>query len=107
MSKLCFSFPADVPPGIGIQGAVRPDLCGMPVTTHCFSYPADAPLDAAGRGGARAPVPGLRAMPMTCYSYPLICFSYPDAAPRGGGSPVADRPPPGLRRMPFGSCFRY
>lgn len=79
----------------------------MPAT-HCFSYPADAPLDTAGRADARGPLPGLRAMPMTCYSYPMMCFSYPDDMPPGGGNPaVDDPPPPGLRRVPFGSCFRY
>jgi hypothetical protein len=74
----------------------------------CFSFPADASLSADGRGGAREPLPGLRATPMTCYSYPIMCFSYPDELPRDGGNPAADQPPPpGLRRMPFGSCFRY
>jgi len=69
----------------------------------CYSYPAGTPDRGTGQAARR----DLRRMPSTCYGYPLICFSYPDATPRGGGSPIADRPPPGLRRMPFGSCFRY
>jgi len=74
MSKLCFSFPADVPPGIGIQGAVRPDLRGTPYTVcfrnepevprsmpaMCFSYPADPPPAS----------PGVRRMPGgPCFRY--------------------------------------
>lgn len=53
MSKLCFSFPADVPPGIGVHGAVRPDLRAMP-TTICFRYKPEVP----------------RSRPAMCFSYP-------------------------------------
>lgn len=53
MSKLCFSFPADVPPGIGVHGAVRPDLRAMP-TTICFRYEPEVP----------------RSRPAMCFSYP-------------------------------------
>lgn len=74
----------------------------MPLS--CYSYPAGTP----GRDAARAARRDLRRMPVTCYSYPLICFSYPDDMPPGGGNPAADHPPPpGLRRLPAGSCFRY
>lgn len=72
----------------------------MPLS--CYSYPARTP----GRDAARAARRDLRRMPASCYSYPMMCFSYPESTPQGGGSPIADRPPPGLRRMPFGSCFR-
>jgi len=78
MSKLCFSFPVDAPPGNGPRHAVPPAL--------------------------RDPLK----MPYSCYSYSKLCFSYPDDTPRGDGNPGAAPPPwPGLRRMPFGSCFRY
>jgi hypothetical protein len=77
MSKLCFSFPADVSPGIRIRGTAHYGAYA------CFSYQADMPLR----------------MPLSCYSYPG------DVAQ--GGNPVAARPAvPGLRRMPE-SCFSY
>lgn len=67
----------------------------MPLS--CYSYPARTP----GRDAARAARRDLRRMSATC-------FSYPDDMPPGGGNPAADHPPPpGLRRMPAGSCFRY
>jgi hypothetical protein len=49
---------------------------------------------------------GLRKMPYPCYSYPNMCFSYPDDAP--WAAPGRDAVPslPGLRGMPFGTCFR-
>lgn len=50
MSKLCFSFPVDAPPGNGVRHAV--------------------PL------ALRDPLK----MPYPCYSYPAMCFSYPDEA---------------------------
>lgn len=76
MSKLCFSFPVDAPPG---------------------NWPGHA-----------LPSPGLYdplKMSYSCYSYPAMCFGCPDDTPRGDGNPGA--PPPGLRRLPAGSCFRY
>lgn len=79
----------------------------MPAT-HCFSYPADAPLDTAGRGSARGSLPGLRATPMTCYSYPITCVRYPEDAPPGTGNRDAVQPSISyLRRMPAATCFRY
>jgi hypothetical protein len=55
------------------------------VNTACFSYAAD-----------------LRRMPAT------HCFSFPAAVPLGAGKhDVAEPLPPGLRRMPGGTCFRY
>lgn len=79
----------------------------MPNTT-CFSYPGSASPHEANRGAARAARSDLRKMPYPCYRYPNVCFSYPDGMPRGGGSPAAGQaPPPGPRRMPFGTCFRY
>jgi len=47
---------------------------------------------------------GLRKMPYPCYSYPSMCFSYPADAP--WSTPGQDAVP-ALRRMPFGTCFRY
>jgi len=79
----------------------------MPAT-HCFSYPADASLYAAGRAGAREPLPGLRAMPMTGCSYPITCVRYPEDAPPGAGNRDAVQPSISpLRRMPAATCFRY
>jgi hypothetical protein len=74
----------------------------------CFSFPADTP----GNGPGRAiPPPGLGdplKMPSSCHSYPNSCFGYPDGTLRGDGNPgAAQPPPPGLRRMPTGPCFRY
>ena len=80
----------------------------MPWT--CYSYPPGA-----GNGSAaQRALPGVRRMPLTCFSYsddlpvsasaatgsPVVgwCFSYPSAVPPA---------PPALRRMPGGSCFRY
>jgi hypothetical protein len=78
----------------------------MPFT--CYSYPADMPPGGANKGPVRAARRGLREMPHSCYSYPLICFSYPDVASHviqdRAAAPAA---PPGLRRMPNTTCFRY
>lgn len=52
MSKLCFSFPVDAPPGNGPR--------------HAVSLALRDPLK----------------MPYPCYSYPAMCFSYPDEALR-------------------------
>jgi hypothetical protein len=79
MSKLCFSFPADAASAIEIRGATQSGAYA------CFSDQADVPL-----------------------SMPSMCFSYSVDASRGAGNREAGPPvPPGLRRMPFGSCFRY
>lgn len=79
----------------------------MPAT-HCFSYPVDASLDATGPAGARGPLPGRRAMPMTCYSYPITCVRCPEDAPPGAGNRDAVQPSISyLRRMPAATCFRY
>jgi hypothetical protein len=65
----------------------------------CFSYPADLPPGA----GKRDPQIGY-----PCFSYSKLCFSYPADAPLGVRSPDAAQPPlPGLRRMTYGTCFRY
>ncbi len=89
----CFSYPADVPPGIRNPDAGQPGLRAprlMPFA--CFSYPADVP----------------RSMPLPCFSYPTtICFRYPPDVPPGIGN--RDAAQPGLRdprRMPY-TCFRY
>lgn len=78
----------------------------MPISL-CFGYPADVPLGAMQRAHGQAALRGLRKMPQTCYSFPLICFSYPGdmspASPDRDAVPIA---PPGLRRMPL-SCFHY
>jgi hypothetical protein len=77
----------------------------------CFSYSPVVPPEAGNLGAAQPAqpaLPGLLRMPNPCYSYPLMCFSYPDDAP--WAAPGRDTVPPalpGLRRTPFGSCFRY
>jgi hypothetical protein len=63
MSKLCFSFPVDAPPGNGPGHALPPP-------------------------GPRDPLK----MPYPCYSYPAMCFGYPDDTPRGDGNPGAPPP---------------
>jgi hypothetical protein len=90
MPAMCFSYPADVPPGIRNGNAALRDPRRMPYScfsypVSCFSNPADMP-----RGMPVAP-----------------CFSYPADMPTGVRTRSAPRPaPPGLRRMP-GSCFNY
>jgi len=75
----------------------------MPVWP-CFSYPADQLPGSRNNDMAQAARCGLRKMPYPCYSYPSMCFSYPDDAP--WSTPGQDAVP-ALRRMPFGTCFRY
>jgi hypothetical protein len=78
----------------------------MPFT--CYSYPGDVPPDNANRDASQAARRHLREMPNPCYSYPNMCFGYPDDAPWGTPSHDAVSPAlPGLRGMPFGTCFRY
>lgn len=74
----------------------------MPFT--CFSFPAEVPsADKSGDvAGASWRYPRGPGHPFV--SYPNMCFSYPDDLPRGGNSDAAQ---PYLRRMPFGTCFRY
>ena len=67
----------------------------------CFSYPADVPAGIPDRDGAQAAGRDLRRMPYPCYSYPMMCFSYPDDGPRGGNSDLAQPPGPSLRGMPM------
>jgi hypothetical protein len=75
----------------------------MPFT--CYSYPADMPPGGANKGTVRAARRGLREMPYSCYSYPIMCFSYPGDAP--WSIPSQDAVLPALRRMPATACFRY
>jgi hypothetical protein len=73
----------------------------------CFSYPSDVPPGVKSRNAARSAPPGLRRMPYSCFSYPIICFSYPDDMPTGTGN--RDAVEPSLRdprRTPY-TCFRY
>jgi len=79
----------------------------MPVSP-CFSYPSDVPPGAGSPGSTQPPLPGVRRMPLICYSYPSMCFSYPDDVPLGGGNrDGAQLSLSEVRRMPAGSCFRY
>ena len=76
----CFSYPADVPPGTGTRDAAQSAQCGY---LNCFSYPADVPPGTGTRDAAR-PSPA--------------CST---------ASAIQADVPPGLRRMPGGTCFRY
>jgi hypothetical protein len=78
MPNSCFSYPADLPPGTrnrnAAQATLRDDVRRMPYPcfsypSMCFSYPTDVPLSAKNRDPARAAPPGLRRMPMMCFSY--------------------------------------
>ena len=76
MPKMCFSYPADVPPGAGKRGAgqVSPGdpQIGYPCFSYsklCFSYPSDASLRVRDRDAAQPPLPGLRRMPQMCFRY--------------------------------------
>lgn len=77
----------------------------MPIT--CYSYPADVPPGSGNDEAMQAVRRGLRKMPNPCYSYPNMCFSYPDDAPWAAPGRDAGPALPGLRGMPFGTCFRY
>jgi hypothetical protein len=92
MPAMCFSYPADIRPGIGNRNIAQPDLRNPRMMPHtCFGYPADVP----------------RSMPFACFSYPYLCFSYPDDAPLGNGNRDGAQPTsPELRSMPY-PCFRY
>jgi hypothetical protein len=70
----------------------------------CFSYPAGI--------NSREP----RRMPAICFTYiaeaprsmPFACFSYSADVPLATGNRgEPQQAPPGLRRMPGGTCFRY
>jgi hypothetical protein len=78
MSKLCFSFPAEVPPAVRTRGAAQPGAYA------CFGYRADVPL-----------------------SMPFPSFSYPPAVPRGGGNRDNAPARSGPVQMPVNLCFRY
>jgi hypothetical protein len=74
MPFMCFSYPSDVPPGIGNCDAVQPDPRRMPFACFsdpimCFSYPSDVPLGTRNGDVAPPPLPGLRRMPYSCFSY--------------------------------------
>jgi hypothetical protein len=85
MSKLCFGYQPDLPPGIGTRGVVPPALRRMP-SGPCFSYQADVPH---------------RMSTGTCFSYS------PGAPPGTGNGNAAPSAPPGLRSMTYSTCFRY
>ena len=73
----------------------------------CFSYPADLP-PGAGKRDAEQASPRDPQIGYPCFSYSKLCFSYPPDAPLGVRNPDAVQPPlPGLRRMTYGTCFRY
>ncbi len=75
----------------------------MPFT--CYSYPGDATPDGTSRDAPQAARRDPRELPYSCYGYPATCLSYPGDAP--WGTPSREAAPPALRRMPFGTCFRY
>jgi hypothetical protein len=71
----CFSYTADMPPGIR-NPRTMPHACfsylaevprSMPFS--CFSYPAHAPLDGRNRNAAQPTLPDLRKMPAICFRY--------------------------------------
>jgi hypothetical protein len=70
-----------------------------------YSYPADGPPGAGSGDAGQRSQPGVRRMPFTCYRYPHSCFSYLDDVSAAAGK--RDAVLPGLRRMPYSSCFRY
>ena len=87
----CFSYPADVPPGIGNRPAAQPTPPGlrrMPTTSSCFKYPGDM-----------HPCFSYTADTPAQYGY-LHCFSYPAEVPPGARTCDASQ---------FGylSCFSY
>jgi len=64
MPQMCFSYPADLPPGTGARDVVPPAPRKMPFGS-CFSYTAEVP----------------RSMPIgTCFSYSVDA---PQPAPPG------------------------
>jgi hypothetical protein len=77
------------------------------VSKLCFSYPAGVSPEAGDGDAWPSASPGLRMMPASCYSYPMMCFSYPDDMPSGGNPGVVGSAPPGLRQLPTSTCFRY
>ena len=106
MPNPCFSYTADGTLGATNRSATQRTVPGprqMPVWA-CFSYPADQSPGSRNDDIAQAARRGLREMPYPCYSYPNMCFSYPDDA--SWSTPGQDAVP-ALRRMPYGTCFRY
>jgi hypothetical protein len=61
MPHTCFSYPADVPPGITNLAAVQHS--GW---LACFSYPGAVPPDIGNRDAAQS---DLRRMPFACFRY--------------------------------------
>jgi hypothetical protein len=82
MPKMCFSYPADVPPGTRIRNTAQ---SAHPGYLGCFSYPAAGPPGTSTRNAAQSVQYGL-----------LHCFSYP-----------ADVPPDPCQMTTSSSCFRY
>jgi hypothetical protein len=100
MPAICFSYEDDGSASTRNRDLAPPRLRDPRTMPHaCFSYPADA---------TQPTPPGLRRMPLICFSYPIMCFSYPgDLPPRTGNRDVAEPGPNDLRRMPNTLCFRY
>ena len=74
MPAICFSYPADAPPGIATRTAGPSEIRRMPYP--CFSYPADLPRSMPSacfsypdRGAVPPSRPSLRRMPHTCFRY--------------------------------------
>jgi hypothetical protein len=98
MPHMCFSYQPDLPPGIGTHAAAPPALRDprrMPFS--CFAYQVDV-LQPAQRGWLHCFCYSVDA-PQSAQRGWLGCFSYSVDAPQPA--------PPGLRRMPYSSCFRY
>jgi hypothetical protein len=78
-------------------------------TTICFSYPPSALPGPGNSRSAQPPLPGMRRVPLTCYSYPHTCFDYPgdDLPPGAANRGAVRRTPSALYRMPYGTCYRY
>ena len=84
MPLICFSYPADVPPGIGRRSVAPTALRRMPIGS-CFSYSAAVPLNIRNRNTTR-PGPADHPSPpggnsgfvsSACASYPVVpCFRY-------------------------------
>jgi hypothetical protein len=85
MSKLCFSYQSDLPPGIRARDVAPPALRRMP-SGPCFSYQADVPH---------------RTSTGTCFS------NSPGVPPGTGNGNAAPSALPGLRTMTYSTCFRY
>ena len=73
MPAICFSYPADMPTGIGDRNNPEPNLPDprkiVSYQLMCFSYPEDVPQGTGNRDTAQSDVPGLRRMPIMCFRY--------------------------------------